>query len=283
MTVFLAEFFCQTRNTHTDRQLAGITEADQHWPDSIQQTLFFRPEAIPAASPTTFPDVQRMKRYVHTQSHLTSGAIFEQDGYSAPAGHPVFVMPGRNRVGSHLVLWSARRAGDGRSSPGNQKRCHMAVLYPLPETDLFIHIQLTPVLRIVRITHLHSPCRCFWRPDTSVWLRSESGNTPRNSNSLGVKKSQQLNSNPMSRQQIQNLFQRFQCPDCSCNGHFARKRFSCKSALRAISLSERRTLFDRIVIKTHRHEQRIHRSAAQNGVYVFVFRSYATSLMRYRN
>ena len=56
---------------------------------------------------------------------------------------------------------------------GNQKRCHMAVLYSLPETDLFFRIQLTPVLRIVRITHLHSPCSCFWRPDTSVWLRSE--------------------------------------------------------------------------------------------------------------
>ncbi|SLQ34964.1 Uncharacterised protein [Klebsiella pneumoniae] len=184
MTVFLAEFFCQTRNTHTDRQLAGITEADQHWPDSIQQTLLFRPEAIPAASPTTFPDVQRMKRYVHTQSHLTSGAIFlNKTVIGVPQlATQFFVMlrskPGRVFTFGFCGVLAAPATGRFLLR-GNQKRCHMAVLYPLPETDLFFRIQLTPVLRIVRITHLHSPCRCFWRPDTSVWLRSVSARKAR--------------------------------------------------------------------------------------------------------
>ena len=77
---------------------------------------------------------------------------------------------------------------------------------PLPETDLFIHIQLTPVLRIVRITHLHSPCRCFGGQTLQSGFAQREWKYAKKFEQLRVKKSQQLNSNPMSRQQIQNLF-----------------------------------------------------------------------------
>jgi hypothetical protein len=42
--------------------LAGITEADEHWPERIEQALTFRTEAIFTSGLTAAGDIERVTR-----------------------------------------------------------------------------------------------------------------------------------------------------------------------------------------------------------------------------
>ena len=56
--------------------LAGITEADEHWPERIEQALTFRTEAIFTSRLTAAGDIERVTRNMHAQADLPGFFVF---------------------------------------------------------------------------------------------------------------------------------------------------------------------------------------------------------------
>ena len=56
--------------------LAGITEADEHWPERIEQALTFRTEAIFTSRFTAAGNIERVTGNMHAQADLPRFFVF---------------------------------------------------------------------------------------------------------------------------------------------------------------------------------------------------------------
>lgn len=76
--VFRTELSGQPGHAHPYRVFTGITEADQHRPQRIKETLFFRTESIFSPGALPFPDIERVQGHMHAQAELPRDRIFHQ-------------------------------------------------------------------------------------------------------------------------------------------------------------------------------------------------------------
>ena len=120
--------------------LAGITEADEHWPERIEQALTFRTEAIFTSRFTAAGDIERVTRNMHAQADMPRFFVFFHQaivGMTELSGE-LFIMlrtePGRVFTFGFCGVFTALTAGPlfDRLS---KKIILCAGIDVLPETD----------------------------------------------------------------------------------------------------------------------------------------------------
>lgn len=75
-SVLSAQLLCQPGDTHADGMLTGVTEADEYWPERIEQALTFRTEAILTPRFTAAGDIERVTRNMYAQADQPCCFVF---------------------------------------------------------------------------------------------------------------------------------------------------------------------------------------------------------------